>query len=104
MEEHPGVIFSNTTAEKCWDMVLERLNKEIKRQSDLGKQALPGSQPLQTIDGLHMFGFSSQPIVQVKQPFFYFSPLFSLPFSVFFRLMLVKIILWSSVCKLIYLR
>lgn len=63
-EEHPGEKFSNTSAEKCWEMVLERVNEEIKRQSNLGKQRLPRLQPWESINGLQMFGFLSPPIIQ----------------------------------------
>lgn len=64
LEEHPGEIFSNISADKCWEMVLQRVNEEIKRQNNLGKQVLFPSQPLQSINGLEMFGFLSSSIVQ----------------------------------------
>ncbi|KAF5944881.1 hypothetical protein HYC85_018958 [Camellia sinensis] len=64
LEECPSESFVNVSAEKCWEMVLERLNQEIERQSNLGKQGLPPVQPSESINGLEMFGFLSPPIVQ----------------------------------------
>ncbi|KAF8413477.1 hypothetical protein HHK36_001464 [Tetracentron sinense] len=64
LEECPSEAFTNVTAEKCWEMVLERLNQEICRPNSLGKQGLLTLQPLQSINGLEMFGFLSPPIVQ----------------------------------------
>lgn len=64
LEECPGEAFANVSAEKCWDMVLQRLNQEIKRRSSLGESGLPLLQP--SINGLEMFGFLSQPIVEVQ--------------------------------------
>ncbi|PON63624.1 FY-rich [Parasponia andersonii] len=64
LEENPGETFSNISAEKCWEMVLQRLNEEISRQSNLGIQGLPPLQLLQSINGLEMFGFHSSPIMQ----------------------------------------
>lgn len=68
MEENPGETFPNISAEKCWEMVLQRLNEEIQRLSKLGKQGHPPLQPLQRVNGLEMFGFLSPPIMQVGQP------------------------------------
>lgn len=62
LEECPGEAFANVSAEKCWDMVLQRLNQEIKRRSSLGESGLPPLQP--SINGLEMFGFLSQPIIE----------------------------------------
>ncbi|KAF5179111.1 Lysine-specific demethylase [Thalictrum thalictroides] len=64
LEDQPNETFSNVTAQKCWEMVLERLNKEIIKHQSLGAPGFPLFQPLQSIDGLLMFGFFSPPIVQ----------------------------------------
>jgi hypothetical protein len=68
LEECPGEIFADVSIEKCWEMVLQRLNGEILRRNSLGERDLPPLEPLQSINGLEMFGFLSPPIVQVKQP------------------------------------
>ncbi|XVF23073.1 hypothetical protein REPUB_Repub13aG0006500 [Reevesia pubescens] len=59
----PTVTFSNVSVEKCWEMVLQRLNQEILR-SNLGEIGLLPLQSLQSINGLEMFGFLSSPIIQ----------------------------------------
>ncbi|XVF26314.1 hypothetical protein REPUB_Repub14bG0005600 [Reevesia pubescens] len=59
LEGCPTVTFSNVSAEKCWHMVLQRLNQEILR-SNLGER----KQSPQSINGLEMFGFLSPPIIQ----------------------------------------
>ncbi|KAJ7969241.1 lysine-specific demethylase JMJ18-like [Quillaja saponaria] len=64
LEECPNESFTNGSAEKCWKSVVQRLNQEITRQSCLGGQGLPSLQPLQSINGLEMFGFLSPPIIQ----------------------------------------
>lgn len=64
LEGCPTESFANVSAEKCWDMVLQRLNQEIVTQRDLGKQGMPPLQPPESIDGLEMFGFLSPPIIQ----------------------------------------
>uniref|UniRef100_A0A5B7AGW7 Putative lysine-specific demethylase JMJ18 isoform X1 n=1 Tax=Davidia involucrata TaxID=16924 RepID=A0A5B7AGW7_DAVIN len=64
LEECPSESFANVSAERCWEMVLQRLNQEIMTQSNLGKQGLPPLQPPQSINGLEMFGFLSAPIIQ----------------------------------------
>ncbi|KAK6916873.1 FY-rich, C-terminal, partial [Dillenia turbinata] len=56
--DSPSDTFINFSAEKCWDMVLQRLNEEIN------KQGLHHLQPPQSINGLEMFGFFSPHIVQ----------------------------------------
>ncbi|KAJ6796786.1 lysine-specific demethylase JMJ18-like [Iris pallida] len=57
--------FTHASAVECWDMVRERVNQEISKQSSLGKHNLPHLQPRGSIDGLEMFGFLSSSIVQV---------------------------------------
>ncbi|KAJ6887305.1 hypothetical protein NC651_027599 [Populus alba x Populus x berolinensis] len=64
LEECPGEIFADVSIEKCWEMVLQRLNGEILRRNSLGERDLPPLEPLQSINGLEMFGFLSPPIVQ----------------------------------------
>ncbi|XP_050368542.1 lysine-specific demethylase JMJ14-like [Argentina anserina] len=64
LEECPGESFANVSADKCWEMVLNKLNSEISRRSSLGERGLPPLQSLQSINGFAMFGFLSQPIVE----------------------------------------
>ncbi|XP_019053494.1 PREDICTED: lysine-specific demethylase JMJ15 isoform X2 [Nelumbo nucifera] len=64
VEECPSQAFASASAEKCWEMVLERLEQEIQRQHNLGKKGLPPIQPLQNLNGLEMFGFLSPSIIQ----------------------------------------
>ncbi|KAA8537093.1 hypothetical protein F0562_029571 [Nyssa sinensis] len=64
LEVCPSESFTNVSAEKCWEMVMQRVNQEITRQSSLGKQGLPNLQPPESINGLEMFGFLSPPIIQ----------------------------------------
>ncbi|XP_042488373.1 lysine-specific demethylase JMJ18-like isoform X2 [Macadamia integrifolia] len=63
VEECPSETFTNVSAEKCWEMVLDRLNQEVLRQQILGKR-LPPLHCLQSLDGLEMFGFLSPQIIQ----------------------------------------
>lgn len=53
---------------QCWDMVRERVNQEITRQCNQGKQGLPPLQPPGCIDGLEMFGLLSPSVIQVTFP------------------------------------
>lgn len=62
LEESPSETFTNVSADKCWEMVLQRLNQVIISQRSRGEQELP---PLQSVNGLDMFGFLSPPIIQV---------------------------------------
>lgn len=66
LEECPSVSFSNFSAEKCWETVLQRLNQACH---SLGaEQAVV---PPQSINGLEMFGFLSPSIVEViLHPYF----------------------------------
>ncbi|XP_043688229.1 lysine-specific demethylase JMJ18-like isoform X2 [Telopea speciosissima] len=63
VEECPSEAFTNVSAEKCWEMVLDRLNQEVLRQKIIGK-GLPPLHCLQSLDGFEMFGFLSPPIIQ----------------------------------------
>ncbi|GAB4829460.1 hypothetical protein Ancab_019132 [Ancistrocladus abbreviatus] len=63
-EEFSAVAFTDISPDRCWDMVLQRVNKEILKQSSVGKPGLPLVQHLHSINGLEMFGFCSPLIVQ----------------------------------------
>ncbi|XP_052202742.1 lysine-specific demethylase JMJ18-like isoform X2 [Diospyros lotus] len=65
LEECPSESIVSDSAEKCWEMVIQRLNQEIIRRSNLGKQGLLPLLPAESINGLEMFGLLSPPIVQV---------------------------------------
>ncbi|GJM87294.1 hypothetical protein PR202_ga03234 [Eleusine coracana subsp. coracana] len=67
LENCPGEVFINLSPTKCWNMVRERLNIEIRRQLVTGRANLPTLQPPGSVDGLEMFGFLSPAIVQVRQ-------------------------------------
>ncbi|KAK1420370.1 hypothetical protein QVD17_21906 [Tagetes erecta] len=58
LEEFPSESFVDVSPEKCWNLVLHRLNQEILK---LDNQAL---KPLPSVNGLEMFGLSSSPIIQ----------------------------------------
>ncbi|KAG7019443.1 putative lysine-specific demethylase JMJ14 [Cucurbita argyrosperma subsp. argyrosperma] len=63
LEESPGENFTNTSATKCWDMVVQRINQEIERQN----LRLGGTLPLhllKEVNGLEMFGFLSPHVIQ----------------------------------------
>ncbi|XP_041028922.1 lysine-specific demethylase JMJ18-like [Juglans microcarpa x Juglans regia] len=64
LEESPSETFTNFSAEKCWEMVLQRINHEIIQKSSLGERGQPSLQPLQSVNGLEMFGFLSPRIIQ----------------------------------------
>ncbi|XP_075497635.1 lysine-specific demethylase JMJ18-like isoform X1 [Primulina tabacum] len=64
LEEYPHESFTNTSAQGCWEMVLQRINQEITTQACLGKQGLPPLQPVSGVNGFQMFGFLSSSIIQ----------------------------------------
>ncbi|KAG0484522.1 hypothetical protein HPP92_008601 [Vanilla planifolia] len=64
LEQNSSEVFFHICATKCWDMVRERVNYEIKRMHNLGRVNLPSLQPPGSIDGLEMFGLTSQTIIQ----------------------------------------
>lgn len=66
LEECPWETFTNVSAEKCWEMVLQRLNKEIARRNSTRESGVPPLQSFQSINGLEMFGFLSPLIVKVS--------------------------------------
>ncbi|KAJ6966846.1 hypothetical protein NC652_004415 [Populus alba x Populus x berolinensis] len=62
LEKFPGeTLAADVSIQKCWEMVVQRLNDEIGRRNSLGERNLP---PSQSINGIEMFGFLSPPIVQ----------------------------------------
>lgn len=61
LEESQDESFSFVSAQKSWEMVLQRVNNEIKERSSQEQNF----QPLENIDGLLMFGFRSPAIIQV---------------------------------------
>ncbi|KAL2616305.1 hypothetical protein GLYMA_08G129200v4 [Glycine max] len=67
MEERPNEAFTNTSADKCWETVLDRLNHEIKRRRSRGEIELPPLELLQSINGHKMFGFLSPSIIQAVE-------------------------------------
>lgn len=64
MENNPSEIFAHISASSCWELVRNRVNKEIIKQHKLGRGKLPPLQPPGSLDGMEMFGFSSPAIVQ----------------------------------------
>ncbi|XP_008388726.2 putative lysine-specific demethylase JMJ16 isoform X2 [Malus sylvestris] len=64
LEHCPSEVFIHNSADRCWEMVRERVNQEITRQHKLGKMNLPPLQPPGSLDGFEMFGFTSPAIVQ----------------------------------------
>ncbi|KAF8650532.1 hypothetical protein HU200_063904 [Digitaria exilis] len=64
VENCPGEFFINVSPTKCWNMVRERLNMEIRRQLSMGRANLPTLQPPGSIDGLEMFGLLTPAIIQ----------------------------------------
>lgn len=65
MEKCPSEVFIHVSATKCWDIVREKVNDEIRRLRNAGKVNLPTLQPPGSIDGLEMFGLTSPTIVKV---------------------------------------
>ncbi|KAK9740017.1 hypothetical protein RND81_03G004800 [Saponaria officinalis] len=64
LEHCPDEVFVHVSPTKCWEMVRERVNREITKQHKLGKDNLHPLQPPGSVDGLEMFGFTSPAIVQ----------------------------------------
>ncbi|KAH9309626.1 hypothetical protein KI387_037537 [Taxus chinensis] len=60
---HLTEVFMHVSINKCWELVLERLNKEITRQRSIGRESFPCLQPLESLNGLEMFGFTLPSIV-----------------------------------------
>ena len=66
MENCPNEVFIHLSATRCWDMVRERVNIEIKKQHNLGRAGVPALQLHGSIDGLEMFGLTSPSIIKVQ--------------------------------------
>lgn len=64
VEGHPTEVFMHVSVQKCWELVQERLNKQIMQQRSLGRDNIPPLRPPETLDGHEMFGFTSPPIVE----------------------------------------
>ncbi|KAG0493786.1 hypothetical protein HPP92_004780 [Vanilla planifolia] len=64
LEQRPSEVFFHVCVTKCWDMVRERVNNEIRRMHNLGRVNLPSLQPPGSVDGYEMFGLTSQTIIQ----------------------------------------
>ncbi|KAJ4776319.1 Transcription factor jumonji (jmj) family protein / zinc finger (C5HC2 type) family protein [Rhynchospora pubera] len=64
VEECRNEVFIHVSAMRCWDMVRERVNMEIRKQHIKGKVELTILQPPGTLDGLEMFGLTSPNIVK----------------------------------------
>ncbi|KAL1326216.1 hypothetical protein HN51_036257 [Arachis hypogaea] len=64
LEGHPNEVFTDTTADKCWESILKRLHDEIVRQRSLGELELPPIELLKSINGHRMFGFHLPSVVQ----------------------------------------
>ncbi|KAL1194743.1 Lysine-specific demethylase JMJ15 [Cardamine amara subsp. amara] len=60
LKESQDESFSSVSAQECWEMVLQRLNKEIEKCIGQGQNV----HTLASIDGLQMFGFRSAFIVE----------------------------------------
>ncbi|KAI4303642.1 hypothetical protein MLD38_039247 [Melastoma candidum] len=67
LEECQTVNFANTTADKCWELVLEQLKQEVITQSKQGVRELPSPLYFRSIRGLQMFGLTSPDIIQVVE-------------------------------------
>ena len=67
IENCPGEVFINVSPTKCWSMVREWLNMEIRKELSMGRANLPTLQPPGPVDGLEMFGLLSPVIVQVRK-------------------------------------
>ncbi|XP_078173229.1 lysine-specific demethylase JMJ703-like [Carex rostrata] len=64
VEESRNEVFAHVSAMRCWEMVRERVNVEIRKQHIKGKTELTILQPPGSIDGLQMFGLTSPHIVE----------------------------------------
>ncbi|KAK7328519.1 hypothetical protein VNO77_22628 [Canavalia gladiata] len=64
MEECPSEAFTDTSADKCWELILKRLHHEIMRRRNLGELELPPLELLKSINGHRMFGFLLPSIIQ----------------------------------------
>ncbi|XP_018447137.1 lysine-specific demethylase JMJ14 isoform X2 [Raphanus sativus] len=67
LEEYPSENFSNVSAEKCWQMVIQRLKLEIIKRCDQPASSLTSLHHLDSINGLDMFGFRSPHVIQALE-------------------------------------
>ncbi|KAH0456461.1 hypothetical protein IEQ34_014368 [Dendrobium chrysotoxum] len=67
LEQRPSEIFIHVSATKCWNMVRERVNNEIRRLHNLGRVNLPSLQLPGSVDGLEMFGLTFPTIMQALE-------------------------------------
>ncbi|XP_010529338.1 PREDICTED: probable lysine-specific demethylase JMJ14 isoform X2 [Tarenaya hassleriana] len=67
VEEFPSENFSNVSAEKCWEMVIQRLRLEILKRCNQPPEPSSSLLPLQTVNGFEMFGFLSPQIIQAVE-------------------------------------
>ncbi|KAL0799318.1 hypothetical protein Bca101_054493 [Brassica carinata] len=67
LEEYPSENFSNVSAEKCWQMVTQRLKLEIIKKCDQPASSLTSLQHLDSVNGLDMFGFLSPHVIQALE-------------------------------------
>lgn len=65
VEECRNEVFIHLSAMRCWEMVRERVNVEIRKQHIKGNTELTILQPPGSLDGLDMFGLTSPNIVKV---------------------------------------
>lgn len=66
VEHCPNEVFIHLSATRCWDMVRDRVNHEIRKQHSLGRTGVPALQPPGSLDGLEMFGLTSPAIIKVQ--------------------------------------
>ncbi|CAA7390481.1 unnamed protein product [Spirodela intermedia] len=64
VEHCPNEVFIHLSATRCWDMVRDRVNHEIRKQHSLGRTGVPAMQPPGSLDGLEMFGLTSPAIIK----------------------------------------
>lgn len=63
VEGHPTEVFMHVSVQKCWELVQERMNKQIIQQRSLGRENIPSLRPPESLDGREMFGFTSPQIM-----------------------------------------
>ncbi|KAL8113378.1 lysine-specific demethylase JMJ18-like isoform X2 [Apium graveolens] len=63
IDESPSKSIVDTSAQKCWETVMDELNQEFSRRQSLGNAISPFLDP-KSINGLAMFGFLSPHIIQ----------------------------------------
>ncbi|CAA6655273.1 unnamed protein product [Spirodela intermedia] len=64
VEHCPNEVFIHLSATRCWDMVRDRVNHEIRKQHSLGRTGVPAMQPPGSLDGVEMFGLTSPAIIK----------------------------------------